>query len=120
MEIRGLELGVELIYPDDGGEIIRCPVCQSEWWNNEEYTSEPCDHLRFVYCTIDPGFVFFAGEWNHSLFEASFERLCNTENDFDEMKAFSTIKHPEVDAVVSWDSGDFPLVHCTTYFGYKK
>lgn len=119
MKVRKLIIDRELFYPDEGGEIIRCPVCQATWMEEDENTQSPCEHLRFVYCTHDPGFVFFSGTWDHASFEASFMRLCDTDEGFDEMKAFRDMNHPEVDSVVYWDWDDFPLVQWSTYWGYK-
>jgi hypothetical protein len=120
MKIRKLKIADELIYPEEGGEIVCCPVCQAVWMEEDEHTESPCQHLRFVYCTHDPGFVFFVGPWDHASFEASFMQLAYTEDGMDEMKAFKAISHPEIDAVVDWDWDDFPLVQWSTYWGYKR
>lgn len=34
MKIPELELDDELIYPEEGVEIVRCPVCQAVWWHD--------------------------------------------------------------------------------------
>lgn len=61
MEIKKVEEGQTITYPEDGGEIILCPVCGAVWWDGEEYVEEPCQHLKFVFCTYDyPAFVFIA------------------------------------------------------------
>jgi hypothetical protein len=120
MEIRELHLDKELIYPEEGGETIKCPVCGSSWFENEVHINSPCSHLRFCYCTHDPGFVFFLGDWDHLSFESSFENLGENEEGFDEFKAFQEIKHTGVDSIVYWDYDDFPLVQWSTYWGYKK
>jgi len=119
MKIRKLKLNKELLYPDDGGEIIRCPVCQDVWMKYDEHSDSFCPHLRFVYCTVDNDFVFFVGDWNHEAFKESFLELAHTEEGIDEMKAFRKITHPEVDAVVYLDEKDFPLVQWSTFWGYR-
>ena len=119
MEIRKLKLDKELIYPDEGGEIIKCPVCSAVWMEDDHHADPPCSHLRFCYCTVDPGFVFFVGEWDHSNFESAFEDLAFTEDEIDELRAFQELEHPGVDAIVYWDDDDFPLVQWSTYWGYK-
>lgn len=123
MKIRELELDDELIYPEEGVEIVRCPVCHEVWWyereGDGEYTETPCKHLRFVYCTHEHGFVFFEGSWDHTAFESNFMEIAETEDGIDEMKAFKAISHPDVDTVVYWDYDDSPLVQWSTYWGYK-
>lgn len=119
MRIRKLKLGQELLYPDEGGETVRCPVCEALWVKEDEHVSSPCEHLRFVYCTHDPGFVFFAGTWDHVSFEAAFQRLYDADDEADEMAAFKALSHPEVDAIVYWDWDDFPMVQWSAYWGYK-
>ena len=117
------ELEQDEIFPEEGGEIVRCPVCNDVWWYDKEgegeHTESPCQHLRFVYCTVDPGFVFFVGSWDHNTFESKFKEIAETEDGIDEMKAFKAISHPDVDAVAYWDYDDFPLVQWSTYWGYK-
>lgn len=119
MKVRKLKLDRELVYPDEGGEIVRCPVCLCVWMAEDIHTASPCEHLRFVYCTHDPAFVFFAGRWDHASFEASFRRMCDTEDGVDEIEAFKALSDPDVDAVVCWDWDDFPMVQWSTYWGYK-
>ncbi len=119
MKVRKLKLDQELVYPDEGGEIVCCPVCQTVWMEEDDHTEAPCEHLRFVYCTHDPGFVFFAGKWDHEAFEKSFHFMCDTENGFDATEAFRAVNNPDVDAVVYWDWDDFPLVQWSTFWGYK-
>ena len=69
--IRELQLGKELVYPEEGGEIIYCPECNAIWYQSDDDYHE-CEHLRFVfYADIDylcPGdnFVFFTESWDHS------------------------------------------------------
>ena len=119
MRIRKLKLNRELVYPREGGEIVRCPVCLAVWMEDDERESSPCEHLRFVYCTHDPGFVFFAGTWDHASFEASFERFCDTEDGADEREVFKAPNDPDVDAIVYWDWDDFPRIGWSTFWGYK-
>jgi hypothetical protein len=120
MKIRKLHLNKELIYLEEGGENIKCPVCEATWFENEEHVESPCSHLRFCYCTHDPDFVFFLGDWDHFSFVSSFQDLGIIEDGFDELKAFQEIEHPEIDGIVYWDYDDFPLVQWSTYWGYKK
>lgn len=46
--IRELQLGKELVYPEEGGEIIYCPECNAIWYQSDDDYHE-CEHLRFVF-----------------------------------------------------------------------
>ena len=121
MRVCKLRLKEEFIYPEAGGEIIRCPVCKAVWMVDDEHVDAPCPHLRFVFCTYDvPDFVFFSGDWSHEAFKKSFQKLLGSMDEPDEIAAFRELDPPEVGSVVYWTWDDHPFMQFTTYWGYKE
>jgi hypothetical protein len=121
MKIRKLLENKEIVYPDDGGEVVKCPVCHAVWMEDDEHVTDPdCPHLRFVYCTYgDPDFVAFAGSWDMEQFENQFLSLVKAGDGIDEIAAFKKLNNPSVDEVVYHDWNDDPIVQWSTYWGYK-
>jgi len=122
VKIRKLKSKKELVYPDDGGEVVKCPVCRAVWMHDDEQVADPaCPHLRFVYCTYgDPDFVLFVGKWQTTVFKKRFLDMARTEEGIlDEMAAFRKLTDPNVDLIVYHDYDDDPMVKWSTYWGLK-
>ena len=121
MKVRSLEEGTELTYPEEGGEIVSCPVCSEVWWDGDDYPDSDCQHLRFVYCTHDPSFVMFSGEWGHDKYEEEINRLANDEEIETWYDVFTSVDHPEIEEIVFLeDEGCPPVSGWVTYFGYAN
>jgi len=121
MDVRELVVGSELIYPEVGGEIVRCPICGSIWMEDDEHTSNPCIHLRFVYCTVDHGFVCFANKWDVKSFKIAFvKKISINLNDSDYIIVFSSFSHPDVETVVFHEWNDTPLYRWITFWGFSS
>jgi hypothetical protein len=119
MRVRKLQLGREMVYKNDGTEIVKCPGCLSVWMKDGLHNDSPCKHLRFFFYTHgEPSFGFF-GQWDHVPFEKSFWRMYDPEEGVYEDKVFRKLTDPNVDAIAYWDWDDFPLIKESGYWGYK-
>lgn len=97
-------------------DVLRCPVCESIWYDDYEEIARECPHLRFTWhseCNID-----YNGKWNKKLFEKLYRKAYSSVHpeeeptkslyfDLNAVEALEEYDHPDIESILAFtqDSG---------------
>ena len=95
--------------------MLRCPVCETIWYDDYDEIAQECPHLRFTW--YSEGNIYYNGRWKRKLFEKLYRKAYLSVRPDDEgeslyfnldaVEALEGIDHPDIEAILVFtqDSG---------------